>query len=81
MLPISRRGVLRAVDGQEAARDVPGIVDLTVTSALGQEVVPLPEGVQYLGFLFARGDTSEEVEAALRRGYQCLSFAIEKEGL
>ena len=77
MLPIPRHGVLRAVDGQAEARQIPGIVDLTITIALGQEVVPLPEGVQYLGFLFARGDTPEEVEAALRRGHQCLSFTIE----
>lgn len=77
MLPIPRRGVLRAVDGQEAARRVPGIVGLTMTIALGQEVVPLPEGVQYLGFLFARGGTPEEVEAALRYAHQCLSFTIE----
>ena len=77
MLPIPQRGVLRAVDGQEAARGVPGIVDLTITIALGQEVVPLPEGVQYLGFLFARGDTPEEVEAALRKAHQFLSFTIE----
>jgi biotin carboxylase len=76
MLPIPRRGVLHAVDGQEAARRVPGIVALTMTIAIGQEVVPLPEGVQYLGFLFARGDTPEAVEASLRRGYQCLSFTI-----
>ena len=77
MLPIPRRGVLRAVDGQEAARCVPGIVGLAITIALGQEVVPLPEGVQYLGFLFARGDTPEGVEASLRNGHQCLSFTIE----
>ena len=76
MLPIPRRGVLHAVDGQEAARRVPGIVALTMTIAIGQEVIPLPEGVQYLGFLFARGDTPEAVEASLRRGYQCLSFTI-----
>lgn len=77
MLPIPRRGVLRAVDGQETARRVPGIVGLTITIALGQEVVPLPEGVQYLGFLFARADTPEEVELALRRAHQFLSFTIE----
>ena len=77
MLPIPRRGVLRAVDGQEAARRVPGIVGLAITIALGQEVVPLPEGVQYLGFLFARGDTPAEAEFALRRAHQCLSFTIE----
>ena len=77
MLPIPRRGVLRAVDGQEAAKRILGIVGLTITIALGQEVVPLPEGVQYLGFLFARGDTPEEVETSLRSGHRCLSFTIE----
>ena len=50
---------------------------LAITIALGQEVVPLPEGVQYLGFLFARGDTLEEVETSLRSGHRCLSFTIE----
>ena len=77
MLPIQRRGVLHAVDGQQAARRIPGIEGLVITVALGQEVVPLPEGVQYLGFLFARGDTPQEVEASLREAHRCLSFAIE----
>ena len=77
MLPIPRRGVLRAVDGQQAARDIPGIDGLAITIALGQEVVPLPEGVQYLGFLFARGETPQEVEDSLRKAHRCLSFTIE----
>lgn len=77
MLPIQRRGILRAVDGQEAARRVPGIDGLDITIAPGQEVVPLPEGVRYLGFLFARGGTPQEVEASLRQAHRCLSFTIE----
>jgi len=77
MLPIRRRGILRAVDGQEAARRVPGIEGLDITIAPGQEVVPLPEGVRYLGFLFARGDTPLEVETSLRQAQRCLSFTIE----
>ena len=77
MLPIRRRGVLRAVDGQQAARRVPGIEGLAVTIAPGREVVPLPEGAQYLGFLFARGNTPQEVEASLRQAHNCLSFVIE----
>ena len=77
MIPIQRRGVLRAVDSQQAARRVPGIEGLTITVALGQEVVPLPEGGQYLGFLFARSDTSQQVEASLREAHRRLSFVIE----
>jgi len=42
-----------------------------------QPVVPLPEGSQYLGFIFARGDDPAGVEAALRRAYGRLEFIIE----
>jgi biotin carboxylase len=77
MLPIPQGGILREVRGQEAAQGVPGIEELTITIALGQEVIPLPEGAQYLGFLFARAETPEQVEAALRKAHQHLTFRIE----
>jgi biotin carboxylase len=77
MLPIPRRGVLRAVRGLDDARAVLGVVDVTISIPLGDEVVPLPEGDRYLGFLFARGDTPAAVEASLREGYRSLGFDIE----
>jgi hypothetical protein len=76
MLPIPRRGVLHGVRGVEAARAVPGIDDVVVTVPEGREVVPLPEGDSYLGFLFAHGDAPAEVEAALRAAYARLSFDV-----
>jgi biotin carboxylase len=76
MLPIERKGVLRAVRGQDAARSVPGITGLEITVPSGRTVVPLPEGDRYLGFLFARGDTPAEVEAALRAGYAALEVEL-----
>ena len=57
MLPIPRRGVLHGVSGLEGARAVAGVEDVVVTVPEGREVVPLPEGDAYLGFLFARGET------------------------
>jgi hypothetical protein len=38
--------------------------------------VPLPEGDSYLGFIFARGATPAEVEAALRVAHSRLRFDI-----
>jgi biotin carboxylase len=76
MIPIPRGGVLEEVLGVEAARQVPGIEDVTITIPVGQEVVPLPEGSRYLGFIFARGDTPEAVEAALREAHRRLAFRI-----
>ena len=77
MLPIPEAGVLREVGGFEAALDIPGIVGLEITIPVGQKVVPLPEGNRYLGFLFARAATPEQVETALRAAYARLDVTIE----
>ena len=76
MLPIRRAGVLEEVRGQDAARAVPGITGLEITVPRGRRVVPLPEGDRYLGFLFARADTPEQVEGALRAGYAALEVEL-----
>ena len=77
MIPIPRAGVLREVRGLAAARDVAGIEEVTISTRVGQELVPLPEGGLYLGFLFARGEAPEKVEAALRAAHVQLEFVIE----
>ena len=41
-----------------------------------QLLVPLPEGSSYLGFIFARGESPEAVEQALRRSHAELRFHI-----
>jgi biotin carboxylase len=76
MIPIPRGGRLQAVRGTEAAGAVPGIEEVTITAHAGQELVPLPEGWQYLGFIFARADTADAVEAALRDAHARLTFDI-----
>jgi biotin carboxylase len=76
MLPIPKAGVLEEVQGEDEARAVPGIEELTITTSVGQELVPLPEGTRYLGFLIARGETPELVEAALREAHGRLHFVI-----
>lgn len=77
MIPIPRAGVLRDVQGLEAARAVPGITDITISIPLGDRVVPLPEGDRYLGFIFARGGSPDAVEAALREAHRRLTFVID----
>jgi biotin carboxylase len=77
MLPIPSAGTLRGVAGQDAARAVPGISDLRITIPVGGRMVPLPEGDRYLGFMFARGATPDEVESALRSAHARLDVAID----
>lgn len=78
MIPIPLAGVLREVYGQSQAETVKGIEEVTISIPIGQEVVPLPEGKRYLGFIFARGDTPADVETALRNAHQRLEFVIEQ---
>ena len=76
MLPVPRAGTLRAVRGVEDARGVGGIEDVAITVHVGQALEPLPEGWQYLGFIFARGAKPDEVENALRDAEARLRFEI-----
>jgi biotin carboxylase len=76
MIPIPKAGILRQVTGQEHARQVEGIEEVRITIPLGQEVVPLPEGARYLGFIFARNSTPAGVESALREAHRRLACVI-----
>jgi hypothetical protein len=76
MLPIPSGGMLAAVRGVDEARAVPLVEDVQVTAKVGEVVVPLPEGAAYLGFMFARGETPDAVEQALRTAHARLAFDI-----
>jgi len=65
MIPVPRPGVLRAVDGRDSAAAIAGITAVTITMPAGRRVRPLPDGDQYLGFIFAEASTRHEVEDAL----------------
>jgi biotin carboxylase len=76
MIPIPGHGVLRRVEGVTAAADVPGVEDVVIYVREGYELVPLPEGSSYLGFIFARAETAAEAEAALREAHSRLRVII-----
>ena len=77
MLPIRESGRLRAVEGQSAAKAVPGIDGLIITIPAGEPLVPLPEGDRYLGFMFARADSPAAVETALRQAHSQLRIVTD----
>jgi biotin carboxylase len=77
MIPIPKRGMLRAVDGIEQALTVPGVTGIEITARFNYPIVPLPEGASYLGFIFARGDTPAAVEAAIRDAHARLTIRID----
>jgi len=77
MIPIPRPGgIYQGVEGVDRALEVAGIEDVVITATEGQILVPLPEGSSYLGFIFAREQTAEAVELALRKSHAELRFRI-----
>jgi hypothetical protein len=76
MIPVPASGVLEGVEGEESAQGIAHIVGLEITARLHDYIAAWPEGSSYLGFLFARARTAEEVETALRVAHGELRFAI-----
>jgi hypothetical protein len=76
MIPVPASGVLEGVEGEAAARATPNVTELHITARLHDYIAAWPEGASYLGFLFARGETADEVESALRAAHGELRFTI-----
>ena len=76
MIPIHEAGILRRIEGITAARAVPFIEDILISIREGYELVPLPEGSSYLGFMFACAATPEQVEVALRTAHDHLRVVV-----
>ncbi|MBI3571363.1 MAG: ATP-grasp domain-containing protein [Gammaproteobacteria bacterium] len=76
MIPIPQAGILRRVEGVSAAEKVPYIEEVVIDVREGYELVPLPEGSSYLGFIFARAPSAAQAEAALRTAHACLHVVV-----
>jgi len=76
MIPVPGPGILRRVEGIEAARCVHHIVEIEIDVKPGQQLVPWPEGSSYPGFIFSRGPNESLVTEALRSAHQALRFVV-----
>jgi hypothetical protein len=79
MIPVPGPGIVRRVEGIEAARCVAHIVEIEIDVKPGQKLVPWPEGSSYPGFIFARGSTEHLVIEALKSAHRALRFVIAPE--
>jgi hypothetical protein len=77
MIPIPRSGIFRQVADVSAAAAVPYIDEIEITAKRDQQLLALPEGASYLGFIFARAATAKDAEGALREAHAQLKFTID----
>ena len=76
MIPVPKSGIFERVEGQSDGEKISGIESIIITARQHDYIAAWPEGNSYLGFIFARADTPEEAEAALRESHATLSFAL-----
>ncbi len=76
MIQAPRAGRFESLRGASAAAEVPGVEEVVVSARPGQHLTPLPDGFLYVAFIFARSDTPERVEGALRAAFARLEPII-----
>ena len=74
MIPIEQRGILQRVEGLTAAMQTEYVRDIEIHVNPGYELVPLPEGASYLGFIFAQAPDFEKAYRALQAAQAKLRF-------
>lgn len=77
MIPITERGILKRIEGLTAAMQTPFVKDVEIHINPGYELVPLPEGASYLGFIFAQAPDFEQTYAALKTAHAKLRFVTQ----
>ncbi|TNG01993.1 MAG: ATP-grasp domain-containing protein [Gammaproteobacteria bacterium] len=76
MIPIQKKGILKRVEGLSEARAVEYVEKVDIVIPEGHEMIPLPEGNQYPGYIFVRAETPEKVVNALRSAHEKLNFVV-----
>lgn len=72
-----RAGRFVAIEGEAAARAVPGVTDLLVTRRPGTPLPPPSDNRAVCGFVWATGPTRAAVEATLRAARAALDVVVE----
>ncbi len=76
MIPVPRKGRLRAINGIEKARAVRWITGIDMTYSVDSDVAPIPYDAKYLGFIFAKAPGTKTVVKALEEALQTLEMDI-----
>ena len=77
MIPVKNSGLLKRVEGLTDAMRVEFVKDIEIHIREGYELIPLPEGSSYLGFIFAQAPSYQQTFNALKKAHQLLNFVTE----
>jgi biotin carboxylase len=77
MIPITTSGILKRIEGLTEAMQTEYVRDIEIHINPGYELIPLPEGASYLGFIFAQAPEFDKTYSALKQAYSKLRFVTQ----
>jgi biotin carboxylase len=77
MIPITTSGILKRIEGLTEAMQTEYVRDIEIHINPGYELIPLPEGASYLGFIFAQAPEFDKTYTALKQAYSKLRFVTQ----
>lgn len=77
MLSAPKKGVVKAVEGVDGAKQVESITGIDITAFPGSAVAPVPDGSRYIGFIFARNSSRAKLIDALSKAASMIHPVIE----
>jgi biotin carboxylase len=80
MIPVLQEGEFVEIKGIESARAVIGVEGVERTVHPGDRLIPLPEGNRYVGFVYARAQTSAEATAAVTGALSKMTLVVKSGG-
>lgn len=76
MIPIPRSGTYRGLRNESEVRSLPSVTGIEISAVAGDRLDPTPIGDRYLGFVFARSGSRDEVTRDLRTARDIIEVDI-----
>lgn len=70
-------GTIKAIEGVEEARKIPGVKQITFTKEVGEESIPIHCSNDRIGFVIAQGITAEDAISACEKAMKTIKITIE----
>lgn len=70
-------GTIKAIEGIEEAKKVPGVKQITFTKEVGEESTPIHCSNDRIGFVIAQGVTAEDAISACEKAMKTIKITIE----
>lgn len=70
-------GIIKAIENIDAAKQTPGVKQITFTKGIGEESTPIHSSNDRIGFVIAQGSSAEEAVAACEKAMNIIKIQVE----